>query len=305
MTNQVNGYETLQYRRNIIVGGFVVLGLCALVWLIFKFGDLPIAVTKIKSFTVLVQFPSAPGVQKDTPVRLCGYQVGRVTKVMPPAKRKNLNTGMVYHQTLAALSIEKKYSNIPSSVKVKLMSRGLGSSYIELQIDPTKPPKPLIPDKPYTVFLADGMLLQGSTGTASDFFPEESQRKLEELVEGIGTLVKNANDVIGDEANKQNLKTVFANMSDASGKASKTLDRFQEFILTATRMSRELSEAASELRLVLENVNRGEGTLARFVNDGRLYESLLESTDQMGLLLSELKSLAAESREKGIPIKLK
>ncbi len=60
----MSDYETIQRRRNIIVGIFVIVAVCVLVWLIFKFGDLPTTVSKISSFDVLVQFPTAPGVQK-------------------------------------------------------------------------------------------------------------------------------------------------------------------------------------------------------------------------------------------------
>ena len=126
----MSDYETTQRRRNMIVGVFVVIGVCALIWLIFKFGDLPTAVTKMSSFEVYVQFPTAPGVQTDTPVRFCGYQIGRVTKVMAPEIRKDMVTSLEYYQTIVVLSIDKTYVNIPSNIDVKLMSRGLGSSYI-------------------------------------------------------------------------------------------------------------------------------------------------------------------------------
>ena len=99
----MSDYETTQRRRNMIVGAFVVVGVCALVWLIFKFGDLPTVVTKMGSFEVYVQFPTAPGVQTDTPVRFCGYQIGRVTKVMAPEIRKDMVTGLEYYQTIVVL----------------------------------------------------------------------------------------------------------------------------------------------------------------------------------------------------------
>jgi hypothetical protein len=61
----------------------------------------------------------------------------------------------------------------------------------------------------------------------------------------------------------------------------------------------------THLESVLEKINRGEGTAGKFVNDGRLYEQLLEDTRQLDLVLKELKSFVAESKEKGLPIKLK
>ncbi len=85
-----------------VVGIFVIAGLCSLVWLIFKFGDLPGVVTKMNAFQVFVQFPTATGVQKDTPVRFCGYQIGRVTNVMAPEVRKDKLTDLEYAKKLEA-----------------------------------------------------------------------------------------------------------------------------------------------------------------------------------------------------------
>ena len=208
----MSDYESTERRRNIIVGIFVVGAICALLWLIFQFRDLPGAVTKLNSFPVLVQFPTAPGVQRDTPVQFCGYHIGRVTKVMAPAIRRDLNTGQKYHQTKVVLSIDKKFVNIPSNVEVKLMTRGLGSSYIELKLDPTNIPSPNDPN----AYLAADTLLQGSTGMTSEFFPEESQQKLEVLVEKISTLAQKLNEVVGDPKAKNNFRSILANMSDAS-----------------------------------------------------------------------------------------
>lgn len=306
-----------------IVGVFVIVGICALVWLVFKFGDLPTAVTKMGSFEVYVQFPTAPGVQKDTPVRFCGYQIGRVTEVMAPNRRKDLVTGLKYYQTVVVLSIGKSYVNIPSNVEIKLMTRGLGSSYIELKQTPGKPLEPLDPNRPGTKFLMDKILLQGSTGITSEFFPEESQKKLDELVDGIIALIANANDIIGSPDNKENLQKILANMTEASEQAKETMQEFRKFAVAGTTTlksadakaeelvvamvdtSEEVSKAAAQLRLILEKINSGQGSAARFINDGRFYENLLENTQQIQLLLEELKSFVAQARDKGVPIKLK
>ena len=319
----MSDYETTQRRRNMIVGVFVVVGIFALVWLIFKFGDLPTAVTKMGSFEVYVQFPTAPGVQQDTPVRFCGYQIGRVTEVMAPDRREDLETGLKYYQTVVILSIDKSYVNIPSNVEIKLMTRGLGSSYIELKQTPGKPLEPLDPNRPETKFLVDKVLLQGSTGITSEFFPEESQKKLDELVDGIIALIANANDVIGSPDNKENLQKILVNLTEASEHAKETIQEFRKFAVAGTTTlisadakaeelvvamvdtSEEIGKAATRLRLILEKISSGQGSAARLINDGRFYENLLENTQQIQLLLEELKSFVAEARNKGVPIKLK
>ncbi len=319
----MSDYETTQRRRNMIVGVFVVVGVCALVWLIFKFGDLPTAVTKMGSFDVYVQFPTAPGVQTDTPVRFCGYQIGRVTKVMAPDIRKDMETGLEYYQTVVILSIDKMYVNIPSNIDVKLMSRGLGSSYIELKQYPERPAEPLDPNRPETIYLVDKIFLQGSTGITSEFFPEESQKKLDDLVEGLRVLIANANDILGNRSNKENLQKTIANLTEASQGAKQTIEEFRKFAIAGTTAltnidtkteelivamvdtSEEIGKASAQMRLILEKINNGQGSVARLINDGRFYENLLEDTQQIQLLLEELKSFITQARIKGIPLKLK
>jgi len=296
----VSDYETTQRRRNIVVGIFVVVAMCALVWLIFKFREFPTAISRYRSFQVFVQFPTAPRVQRDTPVHFCGYQIGRVIDVKAPERLADLNTGQEYHQTVVVLGIRKKYVNIPSNVEVKLMMRGLGSSYIELKVDPAKlPAPPRDPNRPETEFLVDKMLLQGSTGMTSEFFPEESQEKFEELVDTMKDVLDNANDIIGDPDSKENLKKILANVSDATKQVAETLEELQKFFVAGTEASEELRAMVRELRQILAKVNSGEGTAAKFVNDARLYEGLVESTEQLQVLLRELKSLIDKVNEKG------
>ncbi len=309
----MSDYETIQRRRNIIVGVFVVGAMCALAGLIYKFGDLPWFVTKHRSFQVFVQFQTAPGVQRDTPVRFCGYQIGRVTKVMAPEVRRDLNTAQQYHQTVVVLSIKKRYVDIPSNVSAKLMTRGLGSSYIELTVDPARlPAQPLDPNRPETKFLVGDMWLQGSTGVISEFFPAESQKKLDELVDGLKSLISNTNGIVGDPNNRENLKETLANLAEASKQATKTIEEFRQFAASGTDTftailgtSEELSKATAQLRLILEKVNSGDGSAGMLINDGRFYENLLENTQQIQILLEELTSFIAQARVKGLPMKLK
>jgi phospholipid/cholesterol/gamma-HCH transport system substrate-binding protein len=268
----------------------------------------------------MVQFPTAPGVQKDTPVQFCGYQIGRVSSVEYPKPRRDLNTGQMYHQILVVLSIDKKHSQIPSNVEVKLMTRGLGSSYIDLKVDPANIPSPNEPN----AFLAANTLLQGSTGMTSEFFPEESQKKLEDLVVKISILAQNINDVVGDPNSKNDFKSILANMTDASRKATAMFEEFRKFSVTGNATlkslkddtdkfvtsivatSEELGKTLAEMRITLEKVNSGEGSAGKFINDAQLYESLIETSEEMRKMMEELRTFIAHINERGsVPIKLK
>ncbi len=321
----MSNYETTERKRNIIVGIFVVGSLSALVWLIFKFQDLPGVISKLGSYQVFVQFPTAMGVQRDTDVYLSGYRIGNVTEVMAPKIRRDLNTGKEYHQTVIVLSINKQYANIPSNVEVKLMTRGLGSSYIELKVNPDAlPAPPHDPNQPETIYLVKDMWLQGSIGMTSEFFPEESQKKFEGLIEIITTLTKNLNDVVGDPNTKTNFKSIMANLSDASKKASDMLEELRKFSTTGTTIlqnfekdinkfvtattttSEELNKTLASMRVTIDKINSGQGSAGKLVNDAQLYESLVETSEEMRKMLEEIKSFMAMANEKGsVPIKTK
>ena len=316
-------YNTLQRRRNMVVGGFVLIAFCAFVWLVVIFGELPIAVSRLRSFRVLVNFPNAPGVQMNTPVRYCGYQIGRVIGVSPPFLFKEPDSERRYHQVKVTLAIDRKFKDIPSNIDVLLMKRGLGSAYIEFEFHP---------DREITGFLADDTVMQGGMGTTSEFLPKAVQDKIEQLVDAVTALAGNANMIVGDSENQQNIKDTLANVKLAAGQATKALESFKDMsdtgraridqtadkadltldsvkALSDTGMVRvdevagELSGAIADIRRILAKVDEGDGTAAKLLNDGRLYENLLDSSQELSLALEQLKKLAAEAREKGIKIK--
>lgn len=301
-------YSTLQRRRNIIVGVFVAIALCAFLWLIYIFRELPVFVGGLRSFRLYVNFPSAPGVQENTPVQYCGYQVGRVVEIRPPSYYTDPETGRSYPQISLTLAIEKRYRDIPSNISVNLMRRGLGSSYIDLEFDAEKPIIPDAPDSPKTGFLVNGMVLEGKLAIGSDFFPKAVQQKLETLVDSINALAVNVNEIVGDPENRSGIKQTLENMTIMTKQATETLKAVKKFSentsITMDDTAARLDSMLGELQEMLAKVNSGEGTAGRLLNDGRLYENLLDSSEELRLALEQLKFLVAEMNEKGIKVKL-
>ena len=306
----MSDYETTQRRRNIVVGIFVITGICALVWLIFKFGDLPGFVAEVNSYQVYVQFPTATGIQKDTPVRFCGYQIGRVTSVMAPEIRKEIRVdgrpGLEYYQTVVILSVDKRYATIPSNVEVKLMTRGLGSSYIELKQLPGKPLVAKEPNRPETKYLLEGIWLQGSAGMTSEFFPEESQQKLNDLIEGINRFVANANDIIGDQDSKDNLKKTLANVAEASEQAKKTMKEFERLAAAGTTIIEHADARVDEVVSTLTNTGEeirkfaaaGTSTLeGADAKAEKLVTSLVGTSEQLSAAMGELRVILEKINE--------
>jgi ABC-type transporter Mla subunit MlaD len=84
-----------------------------------------------------------------------------------------------------------------------------------------------------------------------------------------------------------------------------TAPKAQDLITSLTKTSEQLGKSLSDARLILAKINSGEGSAGRFVNDAKLYETLVENTEQVELLLKEIKAFVSRAREKGVPIKLK
>lgn len=294
-------YQTKQKRRNTVVGIFVILGFVVFSFFLWRFRDLPLLVSKVRSYSVLVYFPEVPGVQKDTPVNYCGYQIGRVLEVEPPKIRQDS------HVVGVTIAIDKKFNDIRDDVQFIVMKRGLGSSFIEIRDISTNPP---------TGYLPVDDALDGTVGMANDFLPPEVLALLPNLVDAITDLTENINSIMGDSENQANIKETLYNIEVASEQLSHTLESVEQFTDQGTRTIRELgnkiilaaeelSATLAETRQVMAKIDSGEGTAGKLVNDGRLYENLLESSQELQMLLEQLKEWAGKAREEGLEIKTK
>jgi phospholipid/cholesterol/gamma-HCH transport system substrate-binding protein len=297
-------YQTRQRKRNMVVGLFVVFAIITFFAFLWRFRDLPLIVSKMNSFEVLVYFPEAPGVQKDTPVQYCGYQIGRVMKVAPPQLREGS------HKVGVTMSIENKYADIPDQVEIVVMKRGLGSSFIELRLDPDKISTP-------QEYLTDKTVKNdGQVGMASDFFPPDVQAALPNLVDAIANLTNNINAVIGDPDNQASIKKTLNHLEESTIQLEKTLRSIEEFSNTSAvtvqtlgdrviLVTEQLEAGLSQTRQLMAKIESGDGTVGKLVNDGRLYENLLESSQELQILLEQLNQWADEVQEKGVKVKTK
>jgi phospholipid/cholesterol/gamma-HCH transport system substrate-binding protein len=307
----MSDYDYIQNKRNMIVGAFVIVGVLVFAYMVFLFGELPVTVTKFTSYSGKVRFPFAPGVQENTPIRYCGYQIGRVTYVAPPEQFLD-KSGRAIPQVTVEMAIDRKYSEIPANVKVKLGKRGMGSSYIDLITEPmTKEELEKLEPK----YLRQGMLLQGldSSGAEFELIPPELQNKIDTFFVKVTALTDNLNTVVGDVNNQQNFKKTLANLSKATEESITTLQQIREFSQTGKekvaavsdsvmQTSEELGETLVELRRTLNKINSGEGTVGKLINDGKLYDNLVDSSEELKAALEKMKKTFQKTSEKGIKV---
>lgn len=288
-------YQTRQKQQNRIVGVFVFLAFLAFVWMIVKFRNLPLFASQLRSYNVVIWFDETPGVQVDTPVYYCGRQIGRVIDISWPIRVEGV--GGVSHRVRVTAAIDKRHGDIPDNVEFVIIKRGLGSSFIEIRRTEEKA----------SGFLQAGAQCVGSVSTASEFFPPQVQKKLEDLVDSITILAKNTNLIIGDKQNQANIQQILANLNQASVQLTETLKSFQQFsevgVEKLDQLVYRLDSTFSELQRLLTALNEGQGSAGKFITDGRLYENLLDSSKQLELALDQIKRWAVDAREKGIRIK--
>jgi phospholipid/cholesterol/gamma-HCH transport system substrate-binding protein len=306
----MSDYDQIQQRRNMIVGAFVIVGICVFVYMVFLFGELPVMTAKYTSYTLKVLFQNAPGVEVSTPVQYCGYPIGKVTNVSPPMPHQ-IENGTFIYEVAVELSISNDYNNIPSNAKVKLYRRGMGSSYIEIANVPMTAAEMRNLEPRY---LTKGMVLQGETG-GSELIPEDLQNKIKTLATKVTTLVDNVNVIVGDPNNQVNLKKSLANLSTATEESISTLKSIREFTTNANQKvssvsdnlmgtSEQLGETLTEIQRLVNKINSGEGTVGKLINDDKLYYNLVESSEELKASLEKMKKVMDKTSEKGIQFKV-
>lgn len=125
--------------------------------------------------------------------------------------------------------------------------------------------------------------------------------------------------VVGSAENQQNLRQTLAHLAEASEKATAAMDALknladsgQKTLGQADELTRKLigdadqiAQLLTELQKTLQNVNRGEGTMGKLLNDPKLYNNLLQLTERMDLLIRDFRELTATWKKQGVNIRLK
>ncbi len=268
----------VENKRNILVGLFVLLGLSALGWMIFKFGDLPTMVSRYDAYEVEIFFPSAPGIKDNSEVLFCGYPVGRVVSVDPPRLMTNLDhQDKSAYQVVVTAAIHRDHE-IPKNATAKVYRRGLGGSFLEFVLPPQEPAS--------AYFLAGGDQIQGELSQGNEFLSEATQSKLDDLISSLTSLsrnlesqlqkitpeqvdgadafspvypnvttavirldrvLKSINQVVGDEANQANVKKSLENLSGLSGELREAAAKIQALTDKAIGMAESGTKAMDRL----------------------------------------------------------
>lgn len=245
------------------------------------------------------------GVQAASPIMIRGVKVGTVTGIaFDPARSE---------QVVLELTVQKRY-RIPVDSRAKIVSSSLmGNKAIEIAYGEAG------------MYLRGGDTLQSGrdrdlmdmAGSELDFLKQKVSTltaSLERTLGNINTLLEtNARSIEGTlgnldaasgdlaevlRAEKENLKATVDGLAAFSQTLGANAGRVDSILCGVNRIATTLSEeefasrlthAAGSLDSLLQAVGQGEGTLGRLVHDPALYESLNRTSDNLALLLADLK----------------
>ena len=235
------------------------------------------------------------GLQDAAAVVINGVKVGQVTGVELNTEQGGVDV---------VLSVSKDY-DIPTDSKALMFSAGLmGGKSIEIKLGEA------------TEYLKNGDSIE--TGVTLDMF-DTLANELGDIKERVAVLLDNLNQTISGvdsliDDNSKNLTKTVANLNAvmADLKKSNIIGNIDGFCATLNQngakldsiitdinsvthalneqqSGEKLAQAIAEVNTLLAKINSGSGTVGNLVSDEKLYKELAQASQNLSLLLADLK----------------
>ncbi len=279
-----------------------ILAIGAILLFIFGYSYLKGTNLLEKNRTFFVNYDNVEGLGQGAPVTINGLKVGKVQKI----DFQDAKGGLV-----VSFTVERDFEFSKNSI-VRIYSTGLIGGKA-LGIFP-------IYDQSGIAESGDTLTGEIQAGMLDEF--SETLAPLEQKLEGtlgvVDSLLISFTDII-DEKTRNDLKDAIANLSvatknfgDLSAKADNLLGRngekldrtFSNLDTTAENFSklsdslaqiefglmvRNLEDATTGLKEVVDKVNNNEGSIGKLLNDDAVYQNLEGATRQLEELLQDVK----------------
>ena len=279
-------------RKEVKIGIYaVVILLCA--WAGIRFLSGVDVFGRTRTYTA--NYTSVIGLQDAAQVVINGVKVGQVTGVEINKEKGGVDV---------TLSVSSDFE-IPSDSKAVMFSAGLmGGKSIEIKIGSS------------TEHLENGSNIQ--TEVQLDMF-DTLANELGEIKERVVTLLDNINQTVSGvdsliDDNSKNITAAIANLNSVMSelKRSNIISNIDGFCATLNQngakldnildnvnavtnslseqnLGEKLGKAIAEVDALLAKVNSGSGTIGNLVSNEKLYKELTQASENLSLLLADLK----------------
>ena len=121
----------------------------------------------------------------------------------------------------------------------------------------------------------------------------ETQNNLKMTLEGLASTIENVNILSSNineilNANEKELNSTINNLSKISGNLNKITDSLKQMPLSST--VKNFEDTSLHLKEIIERLNSGEGSAGMILDDNKVYDNLVNSSEALEALLSDLKS---------------
>ncbi len=282
------------------VGIFVILGILILAYFTVRVGHIPIG--KDKGYEIYTLLDSASGLDKNSPVRIAGVEVGRVESVSLEGTKARVTLRM------------SSNVRIPEGSKIYVKSSGLlGEKYVEV-VPPAEGPSTKtsraipgnLPENSVESWIVDaaavsesGLAYAGGRGKPEEKSKEpqpgyikpggyieqggpsvDVDRVLTQL-SAIGTdiqsITKSLSNVLGGPEGEENIKEVVLGAKETMSNLqniTQTIDRGEGTLgklVKDDKLYREVQTTMANLQQVSQSIEEGKGTLGKLIKDDALY----------------------------------
>ncbi len=321
-----------------MVGVTVIGGLIVLVWMILKFGgDIAQPFAK-PGIPVRLTSGRADGVAEGSQIYYRGVSVGKVIKVGLSEKAQTVEI-VAEVNTIPPLP-----GNVVALIRLTNFLGGSTGISLEVPAGEAAVGE-LKPDqKIQTRYIGLDVLPPEFVDLAADLKKTSAQFREANIAKDLSTQINKAGELIdsiqawvSDQKLRDDLKATIANFRTASEKADKVIANAEKFTDRLPKISEDASGAVADARTtidktqkhiddiaknvndrlsqvattldqiqsIINKVDKGEGTIGKLVNDPKLYQNLLETTDQLSISAKDLRRLFEQWEQEGVSLKLK
>ncbi len=288
----------LHYKKEISVGGLVLLGIvlfiAATMWL------------RGKSFNpgeiVRIQFDNIGNLKEASAVRISGVEMGKVQSI------NFIRPGEV----LVEVALNRDLP-LQADAAASIFTVSLAAGDAAIALDPGEAPEPLPDDAIIMGTSQMGLTdLAGPLAARADTILSGFQAMVSpEMTEGLektmtalqqtlaatqATMALYANPNTGPSAELTRTLAEFRQLSAeletvvANPGLKAALDRSDSLTQSLQAMSTKLAATGDELQQLLGAINRGEGTLGKFMTDSALYYGMVKATAQLDSLMASIRA---------------
>jgi phospholipid/cholesterol/gamma-HCH transport system substrate-binding protein len=330
------------YRKNLMVGVTMLFGLVLLAFMIIKFGDVPAKLIAGSKTPVTFDAARADGLTAGSSINYLGVNVGSVSDVhrSPDQTYVIINALVDSHPRLPANlegRIRSQLVGGGSSLNLELtgpVPQGelepharLKAEYVGVDVLP-----------PEFASLAKDLRLTSAQFRNSHLIDNLNQtlRSVREQVEHAGTLVDHfdktvvdLDQVAGDPKMRDDLRASIAQIRTATATADRISANLEKFSQRANQLAdtanttltktdahmdqvfKQLADRLDTTARVLDNlrsitakIDTGKGTAGLFLNDPKLYQSLVDTSRELNLTITDLKRLVEQWEQEGLHLNL-